>query len=234
MDPDIDSDLKKARAFLVAFSTAVLLAWYFSADLRTINIIGFSLKIRDNAHNLWMVIAVINLHFLLRYVQKLPEEARLPDDAMQIAFERTLISHAASAYHRRMLNETVQRDFLSPGPKTKEIVKLHPRGEMQYRERFRSSEAERKRSLEQLRRIYGLKIIFTVPYEFKTEVGGEGASTGNRIEITPNRYAVALCYIVGFLRGIVFTPWMSEYILPVILGLASVLVAACSWWLVNY
>ncbi|MCY1561812.1 hypothetical protein D9M68_991220 [compost metagenome] len=81
--------------------------------------------------------------------------------------------------------------------------------------------------------MYGLKIIFTVPYEFKTEAGGEGASSGSRMEIVPNRYAVAYCYIVGFLRGIVFTPWMSEYILPVILGLASVSVSCFTWWGVN-
>ncbi|MDH4554787.1 hypothetical protein E8F11_06285 [Pseudomonas sp. BN417] len=235
MDPDIDSDLKKARAFLVAFSTAVLLAWYFSADLKAINIIGFSLKIRENTHNLWLVIAVINLHFLLRYIQKLPAESRLPDEAMLLSFERALISHVATVYHKLILEKVKAYDASSLGTnQANKVLKIYPNGQMRYRMKMASDAEEKRFPVARYRLNYGHEIRFAVTYTFLTAKGGEGVSSGYNVDIKPNRYAVWHSQIFGFLRGIIFTPWMSDYILPAILGVASIVVAACSWWVVNY
>ncbi len=231
MELDVDGDFKKARAFLVAFSAAVLLAWYFSADLKAINIIGFSLKIQENAHNLWLVIAFINLHFLLRYIQKLPKECMIPDDGMRVAFEQVLISHCIRAYRHYMVNNILLYEL---GPRTEISVKIRPTGEMKYRAEWRIVEGDRNYSLERFRRLYDLKIVYSVPYEYSTGGVSVDNTTGRRIEIDPNHYAVVLSYIIGFFRGAVFTPWMSEYIIPVILGAMSVVVAGCSWWTVNY
>lgn len=97
-DFDVDGDWKKARGFLVTFSAIVLLAWYFSADMSTISILGFSLKTRDNAEHIWAVIALVNTYFIFRYIQKIPVDKKFPDDATRAEFEKTLIKYSLKIY----------------------------------------------------------------------------------------------------------------------------------------
>ncbi|HCR1225958.1 TPA: hypothetical protein ONA20_005942, partial [Pseudomonas aeruginosa] len=68
-----DGDFRKARGFLVTFSTLTILAWYFSADLTSFSILGAPLKIKENTEDIWLAVFLVNIYFILRYIQTTPD-----------------------------------------------------------------------------------------------------------------------------------------------------------------
>lgn len=95
---DVDGDFKKARAFLLAYSTLILLLWYFSVDLRAFSFLGVPIGIRDNIKNVHLVAAIGNAYFLLRFFQKAPKGSFKLNDDMITVFENTLKSVVPYAY----------------------------------------------------------------------------------------------------------------------------------------
>lgn len=239
-DFDVDGDWKKARGFLVTFSAIVLLAWFFSADLSTVSILGFSLKTRDNAEHIWAVIALVNTYFIFRYIQKFPAEKKLPDDATRVEFEKTLIKCCLRVYHRKLFRETEkglqdenERDRKGQPPY--ELVSIHPNGTMKYRAEYESQESRPEgTSLEAFRSYSRHTVMVYTAYQFKSETIPIGSSTGQYTALVPNAGVVVYAHIIGWVRGCLLTPWLTDYILPLILGAASVIVSLVSWYAINH
>lgn len=239
-DFDVDGDWKKARGFLVTFSAIVLLAWYFSADLSTVSILGFSLKTRENAEHIWAVIALVNIYFIFRYIQKFPADQKLPDDATRTEFEAVLLKNYLKNYHeylfrhveRIIRNESIYYKRTSPPV---ELISIRPRATMKYRDEYNAaSEQNEHVTLEKCRMTYKNIISIRIPYTYKSESISQGHSSGRLITSTPDKYLVLYAKTLGFMRGFLLTPWMADYILPLILGAASVVVSLISWYTINH
>lgn len=233
---DVDSDWKKARAFLVAYSTIVLLAWYFSADLNTISMMGVSIQIKDNIHNVWIVIAAINLYFMIRYVQKLPNEYRSPSEAMIKAFEAELIKNTFQHNEKEIRNQITNdehskeiRDF-----PLKKIIEIFPDGEMKYRlQRQDADDTYEVPSPAALRRSMRNRVSYGLHYSYESTDGRRISASGQGQDIDPTRGTTLRSLIVGYTKGALFTPWFTDSILPLLFGYSAYSVSLFSWLTVN-
>lgn len=238
-DFDVDGDWKKARGFLVTFSAIVLLAWFFSADLSTVSILGFSLKTRDNSEHIWAVIALVNTYFIFRYIQKFPADQKLPDDATRLEFERILLKNYLKNYHKYLFRH-VEKIIRNEGNLYRrigspvELVSISPWATMKYRDEYDEASSQNEHvTLAVCRRHHKNLISIRIPYTYKSESISIGHSTGGMVTATPDNYLVLYAKILGFMRGFLLTPWMADYILPLILGTASVIVSLFSWCAIN-
>ncbi|MEM4005848.1 MAG: hypothetical protein QXM43_09515 [Desulfurococcaceae archaeon] len=233
---DIDSDWKKARAFLVAYSTVVLLAWYFSADLNTISMMGVSIQIKANAHNVWLVIAAINLYFMIRYVQKLPNEYRAPSESMIKAFEAELIKNTFQHNENKIRNQIINnenskdiRDF-----PLKKIIEIFPDGEMRYRlQRQDADDAYEALSPATLRKSMKNRISYGLHYSYESTGGDRITASGQGQDIDPTFGTTVRSLIVGYTKGALFTPWFTDSILPLLFGYSAYSVSLFSWLTIN-
>ncbi|MFV3334088.1 hypothetical protein ACNFIA_24405 [Pseudomonas sp. NY15437] len=234
---DIDSDWKKARAFLLAYSTVVLLAWYFSADLNSISMMGVSIKIKDNAHNVWVIIAIINIYLLLRYIQKLPKQSIIPNETMRRVTENVLMERAIIFHKRKLIKEIMESEAQTeydPKLAIQKVIRIQPCCQMLYREKHElMKDANFPPSINQLRHQYKHTISLSIPFTYQAKDQGVVTSSGYQTDLTPNAILVAYCEIYGFIKGALFTPWLSEYILPIIFAIASSTAAIYSWLIVN-
>lgn len=233
---DIDSDWKKARAFLIAYSTVVLLAWYFSADLNTISMMGVSIQIKANAHNVWLVIAAINLYFMIRYVQKLPNEYRTPDDKTLISYEDEIIKNTYNNNRKNIVNQIIanQDEDTPEDKKIKRIVEISPDGKLLYRLQFDlDRDSKQSANLVQYRKYYRNKVNFAIPYSFESNSGDIITTSGINLELTPSTAVVYKSHFIGYLKGALFTPWFTDSIIPLLFGYSAYGVSLISWLTVN-
>lgn len=229
-----DDDWRKARGFLITFSFATLLAWYFSADLGKLPIAGASLTINANAEDVWLVIAAVNIYFILRCIQKFPPEKSFPDNATREGFEKTLISLTNLVYRDYYVRYIEIKHRESPALRKSRhttITRIHPRSVMLYKLDFESQDKDSPiyRQEDHFRRLHGNTIRASLPYYYENTNGEHGASSGYILDLTPNTHTVLLAKILGWPRGLIFTPWMTDYIFPLLLGLGSTAAALCAW-----
>lgn len=229
-----DEDWRKARGFLITFSFGTLLAWYFSADLGKLPIAGASLTIKANAEDVWLAIAIVNIYFILRCIQKFPPEKKLPDNATREGFEKALVWITNLSYQGYYIKyvEAKDREFRIHGrPHPRRVVKTYANCRLLYKVEHSSQSVDNHpiKPEDYYRRLYGNKLTISISYAYTTDSGESGTFSGYSLELTPNRYAVLFAKIVGWPRGIFFTPWMTDYILPLLLGLGSTAAALYAW-----
>ncbi len=231
---DVDGDVKKARGFLMTFSTVVMLGWYFSVDLTSFSIWGSAIKLTANIHNLWLVIAIANIYFLLRYIQQLPPDSIAPDDEMEKTYEQILIWLSNRVYRQKLFDfaeKNIEESERSAGFKVKDI---YPRAFMYYRGAF--DEQSRKGStlrIATIKKQYKNRITYSIPFSYDSP-NSTGQNSGSMHDLTPGPVVVLVSRFIGFIKGALFTPWMSEYIVPVVFGLFSIGTAAFSWARINF
>jgi len=235
--PDVESDWRKARAFLVTFSTIVLLAWYFSADISTISILGFSLRPKENADDIWAAISIINVYFLLRYYQKCPIEQRRPADTNHLTYENILIKNYIRM-HKHELHRLTDKARLEANPSEKrDIIGLNPEGTMEYRDNFNTPESSAEGSpIEGYRQYSKNRINLNIWYSYAPDTHNETFTLNSsiRVTVTPSAYEISKARVSAWIANTLFNPWASDYILPFIIGLISSGVAFFSWLVVKY
>ncbi len=230
----LNSDTGKARGLLMTFSTLVLLGWYFGAELSQVSILGNSIKLQQNTDNVWLVLAIGNIYFLLRYVQKLSPASLKPDERMRACYESSLIATMRSVY-KGQLREAALKSFADDhvGPSAR-LTGFYPKGEMKYVPNDGSVDDFFLTHLPALKREHENRVIFSVPYRFEDDLGRDCTSTGTTLEIKPHRSVVVAVTIYSFAKGIVLTPWLSERILPIFYGLAVLAICLYSWVAVKW
>lgn len=230
----LNSETEKARGLLMTFSTLVLLGWYFGAELSQFSILGNSIKLQQNTDNVWLVLAIGNFYFLLRYVQKLDPASLKPDDKMRACYESALIAVMQRVYRKR-LREAAQKSFAVDhrGPSAL-LTSIHPTGEMKHVPNDGSVDDFFLTNLPELRRKHENRVIFSIPYRFNDDVGRHAVSTGTTLEINPHQAVVFVVKGYSFAKGIVLTPWLSERVLPIFYGIAVLVVSLYSWSAVRW
>ena len=229
-----DEDWRKARGFLITFSFDTLLAWYFSADLGKLPIAGASLTIKANAEDVWLVIAAVNIYFILRCIQKFPPEKKLPDNATREGFEKTLIWLTDLVYRDYYVRYIEMKNREFPAQRKSRhttIIEILPRSMMLYKFDLANQDENSPlyQQADQLRLLHGNTIRVSLPYSYESNDGESGVSSGYNLDLTPNLYTILFAKIVGWPRGLIFTPWMTDYIFPLLLGLGSTAAALYTW-----
>ena len=228
---DVDSDFKKARAFLLAYSTLILLLWYFSVDLRAFSFLGVPIGIKDNIKNVYLVAAIGNAYFLLRYFQKAPKGSFKLSDEMIVVFEDTLKALVPYAYISRL--NSLMRSVVDSKDARIEYRTLEKKVTMGHQlSKDRTSiinfwywgNADLARRVE-----VSIDIGFMYAKDGHKQVG--------RVEderIIPAYTLVLICQAYAFVKGSLTTSWFTDYILPVIYALAAIGVFLNAWWRINH
>ncbi|MBH3370615.1 hypothetical protein I5R92_25310 [Pseudomonas carnis] len=228
---DVDGDFKKARAFLLAYSTLILLLWYFSVDLRAFSFLGVPIGIKDNIKNVHLVAAIGNAYFLLRYFQKAPKGSFKLSDEMIVVFEDTLKALVPYAYISRL--NSLMRSVVDSKDARIEYRTLEKKVTMGHQlSKDRTSiinfwywgNADLARRVE-----VSIDIGFMYAKDGHKQVG--------RVEderIIPAYTLVLICQAYAFVKGSLTTSWFTDYILPVIYALAAIGVFLNAWWRINH
>ncbi len=228
---DIDSDWKKARAFLVTFSVVVLLAWYFSADVNNISILGLSLKPKENANDIWGAIAILNVYFLARYYQKLPDEHKKPADRNHATYEKTLINIYIK--NNRKALRKITEDKISTDHEQRKSLTIRPYGKMEYRENYASPQSQDDDSpIESYRSHSKNRITFSIWYSYKTDTSDLAGYHGaylHGLTMTPSKTEVLTAQVLAWFKNCLFNSWGSDYIFPFLLGFSGSMIATSSW-----
>ena len=224
---DVESDFKKSRAFLLTYSTLLLLLWYFSVDLRTFSFLGVSIGIRDNIQNVHLVAALGNLYFLIRFFQKSPRGCFKFNEDMVSVFESALKTITPHAYVRR-LTAAMYESTGQAGDDIK-LLKIHKQVTMGHQLSddnpsilkyiyYRDPELAKRTELS-----------IDISFVFITDGKEQLRDLRNEL-IVPNIYLVRICQIYTLVKGSFVTSWFTDYILPVFYALLAIALFINAWW----
>ncbi|NMX69898.1 hypothetical protein HBO15_21325 [Pseudomonas sp. WS 5111] len=228
---DVDSDFKKARAFLLAYSTLILLLWYFSVDLRAFSFLGVPIGIRDNINNVHLVAAIGNAYFLLRFFQKAPKGSFKLNDEMITVFEETLKFIVPYAYILRLISwMRPGKDVGNMSIEYRTIDKKVTMGHQLSRNRTSILNFWYWGNSDLAQRVeISIDLGFFYVKDGRRQVG---RVLGKRI--IPAYALVLICQIYAFVKGSLTTSWFTDYILPIVYALAAIGVFVNTWWQVNH
>ena len=222
MGSDFDEgSFKKARSFLMVFSTMLLVLWYFKAEMSTLSLLGNSIKFTANTHNLWLVLAVANIYFFCRYIQHLPEDWRKPGKDIDNLYQNTLCG-ITSILYRKKLYAVAWKDFSKDHDASRASrfkVKYQP---YLYRSREQNTgffDAP----------ISNREVEFNLPYTWLSDRGGSCESTGINITLKPHSLVVLYARVSSFIKGGVLAPWFTEHLFPMLYAACAIAVGLWSW-----
>lgn len=228
---DVDGDFKKARAFLLAYSTLILLLWYFSVDLRAFSFLGVPIGIRDNIKNVHLVAAIGNAYFLLRYFQKAPKGSFKLSDEMIVVFEDTLKALVPYAYISRL--DSLMRSVADSKDARIEYRTLEKKVTMGHQlseDRTSIISFWRWGNADLARRVeVSIDLGFIYVKDGKKHIGRVVDK-----RIIPAYALVLICQTYAFVKGSLTTSWFTDYILPILYALAAIGVFVSTWWRINH
>lgn len=226
MGSDFDEgSFKKARSFLMVFSTMLLVLWYFEAEMSTLSLLGNSIKFTANTHNLWLVLALANLYFFCRYIQHLPEDWRKPGRDFEALFDSTLC-RVTQILCRRMLRvaawENFKKDYDVSGVTD---FKVKPSGSRYHARDPRSGhfmfpQAE-------------MKVDFSLPSTWISSNGSPCSSEGFGFVVEPPKVVVYYSRVSSFVKGVVLAPWFTEHLFPMLYAACAIGIGFWSWHTVD-
>ena len=228
---DVDSDFKKARAFLLAYSTLILLLWYFSVDLRAFSFLGVPIGIRDNIKNVHLVAAIGNAYFLLRFLQKAPKGSFKLNEEMTSVFEaalKTLVPYAYIFKFYSWMRSVVNSPdaIIHPSRIERKITMGHQLS----KDRTSVINFWYWGNSDLARRVeVSIDIAFMYTKDGYKQIGRVPDK-----RIIPAYTLVLICQTYAFVKGSLTTSWFTDYILPIVYALAAIGVFVITWWRINH
>lgn len=220
MGPDFDeAGFKKARGFLMMFSTLIIVLCYFSVDLTSISILGNSIQFTENREKAWLALSIANSYLFFRYIQQFPEGKWRPDAEMRGVFERLLILLCAKVYHRKLIKKV----NLERGTEAHHVVSIYPVGNFDTVDGFNYSYEKAAR----------YELAFDISYTI--DRGGAELDSGSGVSaaITPHPVLIWLSKMLAFIKGVALKPWFLEHMFPVVYACVAVCLALLKWWQMN-
>lgn len=226
MGSDFDEgSFKKARSFLMVFSTMLLVLWYFKAEMSTLSLLGNSIKFTANTHNLWLVLAVANLYFFCRYIQHLPRDWRKPGKDFEDLFNLTFCRVTEIVY-RRILRTAAWNDFKEDHDISGVTnFRVKPSGFRYVARDPRPSHFMFLRS--------EMKVEFSLPSTWISANGSQCASEGFGFVVEPTKWVVWYSRVTSFIKGIILAPWFTEHLFPMLYAACAIGVGFWSWHTVD-
>ena len=225
MGSDFDEgSFKKARSFLMVFSTMLLVLWYFEAEMSTLSLLGNSIKFTANTHNLWFVLPAANLYFFCRYIQHLPPGWRKPGKNFEEFFDSTFCGVTKLVYRRKLYAHAWEHFRTDHSVDGVTKFKVKPSGS-RHKERY-----EAHGFFPSLRP--EMKVDFSLPYTW-IEKDRLLSSTGSGTVVTPHRVVVDYSRVSSCIKVVFLAPWFTEHLFPMLYGLCAVGVGFWSWHTVD-
>ena len=244
-DNDSGDDVNKPRGMLMAYSTLVLLFWFFSADLRSFSFLGNAISFKDNVNHLWLVIFFVNIYFIIRFYSRIPNGSFRFDSGMHEVYDGVLISFVKTFYRRRFYKEF--HAWQSHISKAESANGFYSRMRLSF-----SVLCHDKLEIENSKNADVKTLIHELPHELRNNLkpvmtyGGReiGESKSQRFspwpahtylrEFFPPVYFVRIVLVVTIFRGFMVRPWLTDLIFPLALGGFSACVALVMWVYVNW
>ncbi|MBF8640120.1 hypothetical protein [Pseudomonas luteola] len=224
MGPDFDEgSLKKARSFLLVFSSLLLALWYFKADLNTVSILGNSIKLTRNTENFWAVLALINCYFFFRFIQHLPSDWSTQGERVDRFFKDSLIRTSKYIYKKDNYKSAYEK--LQADPDHAHVKDFHLKVDGDY---FRPEYNSETGTIEDNNKRYELLFNLFVQYE---GAGGLHSISGWSNRVKPSKFIILYSNIVAFIKGIFLSPWFTENVFPMLWALFSIAVSVFNWWI---
>jgi hypothetical protein len=224
---DVESDFKKARAFLLTYSTLLLLLWYFSVDLRTFSFLGVSIGIRDNIQNIHLVAALGNLYLLFRFYQKSPKGCFKPNEDMVSVFESALMKIAPYIYINK-IHAAMQK---SVGQNAGAAKFLKYQNQVTMAHQSADGRAPILKYYFYRNPELALRTEVSIDIAFSFVVDGKEHDRLIKNElIVPGFFLVCICQAYAFVKGSLTTSWFTDNILPMLYALVAIVLYVNTWW----
>ncbi|MHC8321414.1 hypothetical protein ACYZT4_12090 [Pseudomonas sp. GB2N2] len=234
---DIDpTDFNKARGFLIGYSGIVLALWFFGAKLEKFQLMGTEIQLGANVAKAWLVLCLVNAYLWWRYYQRLPAQALLFDDAMQDLYDASL-KWVAIRLHTQTMKKKLQEMF-DTDPNGADAVEFF-RGRALLTCHHKIEEANRTHpegtDIRYVSREFRTEVRLSFDYRVRTK--GEWHPFWQEGSLcTYNPQAMINWPIKAFVivRGAFVTPWLTDYVIPLIWGAASTLAALWMFLHINH
>lgn len=223
MGSDFDEgSFKKARSFLLAFSSLLLVLWYFKAEMSTLSILGNSIKFTANTENVWLVLSIVNAYFFFRFIQHLPPKWSDQGETATKLYERNLIRATQALYRSANIRSAMEHFDADPEHRTSKDIKIHPTGYMNYQVSqgpTGAMDGDPKSSVVQ----------FTLRCTYKSENGYLCTVDGYLNRVEPHRMIILYSRIAGFTQSIFLSPWFTEHVFPMLYALTATAMSVWRW-----
>jgi hypothetical protein len=233
---DDEGDFKKARGFLLTYSSLLLAMWFFKAELTKFNLMGVSLTLEHHKESIWLVLALLNAYFWFRCWQRMPHNALYFDERMHDLYDRALIWFGCK-WKRRELRRLAQQQFAARNTPSEQMQITWYSGHATAREslaedqRYNGDEAP---ELHQVNRTYRTKLIMQVGYSFTENGKWIPYPLSASFPYQPSAVITWLAKAFAILKGAFVTPWFTDHVAPLLLGGISTSVALWKWVEVNF
>ena len=229
-------DSSKTRGFLLTYSMVVLALWFFGAELTAFKLMGTEIQLKHRTESVWAVLAFLNIYFLIRFFQHAPSGGFRFDKPMEELYDRSLVRLAVWANYfelRRMVRSIQSEKHLN-----EKVRFVRGSAQMTWYDRLNDDHRNNpgdKWELHQYNRAARTEMKVSVYYEFTCD--GKWIPFGDflRLGVYSPHWALAWAvksYVI--LKGGLLTPWFTNNIFPLMVGLFSTGIACWKWWQVNF
>lgn len=232
---DDEGDFKKARGFLLTYSALVVTLWYFGADLTQFKLMGNEIKLQHRTESVWLVLALLNMYFWFRFYQRLPALGLYFDKSMNDLYDTSLIWSATHLKRRALyknLHASFAKDYNSVGVITVGTPVAKPRAYLNLT--LSQNKNGRPTQIHQLSRIDRTTIELTLSYDRKTDNRWDKDAGIGYVLYKPSAWITLPIKAFTIVRGSFITPWFTDYVAPLALGVISIVLALCKWYTINF
>jgi len=233
---DDEGDFKKARGFLLTYSSLVLAMWFFQAKLTKFNLMGVSLTLEHHKESVWLVLTLLNVYFWFRCWQRVPRHGLYFDEPMHALYDEALVWFAAKL-KRRALKRLANQQFASRRALGEQMKVFGYGGDATVRDSLVEDQLNHGHEvpdLHQVSREARTKLLLRVGFSY-TDKGQWVSHPGYAsLDYQPG---VAITWSVKafvIAKGAFVTPWFTDHIAPLVLGGISTTVALWKWCEVNF
>lgn len=233
---DDEGDFKKARGFLLTYSALVLALWYFGADLTQFKLMGNEIKLHQRTESVWLVLAALNAYFWFRLYQHIPRNGLYFDESMNDLYDTTLVWFGRKI-RRRELAQFAKATFASSHTTSEKMKVTWYGGRATGRDTL---EEERRHNgpetpeLHQLSRGKRTAMNLRVGYKYMEKGEWSQFPTYISLPYEPNAAVTWPVKALTIVIGAFVTPWLTNYIAPLLLGGISTGFALWKWCDMNF
>ncbi|PHX43065.1 hypothetical protein AO263_08520 [Pseudomonas sp. NZIPFR-PS5] len=234
---DIDStDFHKARGFLIGYSGIVLALWFFGAKLEKFQLMGTEIQLGANVGKAWLVLCLVNVYLWWRYYQRLPAQALLFDERMHALYDASL-KWVAIRIHSGEMRQKL-REMFDTDPNGADAVEFY-RGRALLTCHHKIEDANRSHpggtDIRYVSRAVRTEMHLSFDYRVRTK--GQWHPfwhEGSLRTYTPSPMITWPIKAFVIARGAFITPWLTDFLVPLIWGAASTISALWMYLHINH
>lgn len=234
---DDGGDFKKARGFLLTYSTVLIALWFFGANLTTFKLMGTEIHFEQRTNSIWLALGCLNAYFWFRFVQHIPTGGFRFDKAMNRLYDRALIKAAICRKYSELKRSVKRIQAESYGPND-ELKFNRGYAYLTYPERLKQERREQPEAeidLYDFSREKRTEINVSGHYYYIKK--GQAAPIGDYVRLgiyAPSKPLTWTVKAYVLVKGAFITPWFTDHIAPLLIGGLSTFFALWKWYDMNF